>query len=217
MNATATESIAITADTKLASILESVICSRCGGTGRMPFSYAGGTCFKCGGTGSCYTKRGAAAREFYRSLARTSVKALHPGDKVLSEGFTAGTFTQPSRWVTVQSVQDTAQVAAAAGSYSEALAACGSCSLITDTDKALAAVESGATLIPRPDGGWAVFSGIRVESVSKSGERCSVTGDGDVQTTLDPAVRVAILKTVAEFQDSLTKAGKPRKGSRWAA
>jgi hypothetical protein len=211
------ESVTITSSTKLSAILESVTCGRCGGSGRMPYSVMNGVCFKCGGTGSVYTKRGAAARGFYRSLARTAPEALVPGDKFVSEGFTAGTFTQPSRWVTVESVQDNAQVAADAGSYSEALRACGSAAIITDADKALAAAERGATLLARKPGEYAAFEGICVTAVSKNGERCSSTGSGSVQTTLDPAVKVAILKTAAEYQESLTKAGKPRKGSRWAA
>jgi hypothetical protein len=212
-----TEPVTISADTKLSAILESVTCGRCGGSGRMPYSVANGVCFKCGGSGRCYTKRGAAARAFYRSLARTQVTALMPGDKILSQGFTAGSFTQPSRWVTVERVSDNAQIAAEAGDYASALKACGSASLIADADKVLAAAERGATLYPRSDGTMAGFEGIRVEATSKSGERVSSCGGGPVQTTLDPAVKVAILKTVAEFQESLTKAGKPRKGTRWAA
>ena len=37
-------------------------CSRCGGTGRMPFAAYGGVCFKCNGHANVYTRAGLAAR-----------------------------------------------------------------------------------------------------------------------------------------------------------
>jgi hypothetical protein len=210
----------VTAETRIGDVLETVICSRCGGSGRMPFSAYGGICFKCGGAGSCDTKRGAAARAFYRSLVRTPVEGLRAGDRILSEGFVAGTMSVPSRWVTVESVQDNAQVAAETGSYEAALSACGSCGVLSDADAVERAAAEGATLFPITRDGkpaMACFRGTRVEAVSKSGERHASTGDRAVLAKVDSEVCRAIYRTVAEYQENLTKAGTPRKRTRWAA
>lgn len=53
-------------DIKPAPFFESVVCSRCCGTGNYSFNPINGTrCFGCGGRGHKYTKRGAAALKFY--------------------------------------------------------------------------------------------------------------------------------------------------------
>lgn len=217
MNATE-NTITITRETSTSTIFESVICSRCGGSGRMPYSVANGVCFKCGGGGTTLTKRGAAARAFYRSLVETPVAALQSGERVHYQGFQAGSYHQASAWVTVERVSDNAAVAAEAGSYDEALKACGSCHELSDPEKIEAAYQRGATLLPNRRGSYGCFEGLRVEGTTKDGMSYSLGAmrDGTMLAKIDGAVKVAILKTVAEYQETLTKAGKPRKGSRWA-
>jgi hypothetical protein len=155
----------ITRETKLAHVYETQTCTRCGGGGMYgPRSVYGGRCFKCGGTGATYTKRGAATREFARRILHTTVDGIRPGDKVFYQGFTAGTFNQPSRWVTVDEVSS--------------------------------------------DG---------IQGHDKTGMAYNLLGNSEHQVAIDIEIRVALAKLAAEYQESLTKTGKPRKGSRWDA
>lgn len=157
---TATE---ITRETKLAHVYETQACTRCGGGGMYgPRSVYGGRCFKCGGTGATYTKRGAATREFTRRILHTTADGIRPGDKVFYQGFSAGTFNQPSRWVTVDEID-----------------------------------------------------GDRIKGHDKNGMNYDLTGEH--QVAIDIETRTALAKLAAEYQESLTKTGKPRKGSRWDA
>ena len=49
------------------STFEAETCGRCGGSGNYSFNQIDGTrCYGCGGSGIKLTKRGAAARAFYR-------------------------------------------------------------------------------------------------------------------------------------------------------
>jgi hypothetical protein len=64
-------------------------CSRCGGSGRMPFAAYGGVCFKCNGHGKTMTRAGQAARKTFietRDAAspRKKVSELEPGDKFMA-------------------------------------------------------------------------------------------------------------------------------------
>ena len=49
-------------------LFESNGCSRCGGSGKMPYSVYNGVCFKCNGKGEVLTKRGRVAQEFLNDL-----------------------------------------------------------------------------------------------------------------------------------------------------
>lgn len=217
---TTTPPAEVTAETKLSALLETRACGRCSGTGSFgPMSVMGGRCFKCGGTGRLYTKRGQAALDFYRGLAYTPVEGIAPGDKVRYDGFQAGSLTVPSRWLTVERIVDTAAEAAEAGTYEAALKAAGSCSILKTAEAVEKAAEAGATILPTPrDGEYAVFSGLRIEAVSKTGESFSLgeSKGSRKMVPLDRSVKLAILKTVAEYQLTLTKSGTPRKGTRWA-
>lgn len=80
MNATATVSF------------ETETCSRCGGTGNYSYCQRFGTvCFKCGGKKIVLSKRGAAAKQFYRDSFPTKLPIeLAVGDRFEGGGLTAG-------------------------------------------------------------------------------------------------------------------------------
>lgn len=72
---------------------EKSTCTRCGGSGQMPFAAYGGRCFKCNGRGETMTRAGAAAYKRVKkvqqevcSIPASSVKA---GDRIVgSDGKT---------------------------------------------------------------------------------------------------------------------------------
>lgn len=74
---------------------ETETCSRCGGSGTMPFTVHAGRCFKCEGAGTQLTKAGLAAAKrrttFLDSLPQVPVTELQAGDRI----------RHGSRWVSV--------------------------------------------------------------------------------------------------------------------
>lgn len=66
---------------------ETEVCSRCLGTGHYSFNGTHSRCYKCEGKngGRAYTKRGAAAKDFYLALRRKPAAVVAIGDKVRSE------------------------------------------------------------------------------------------------------------------------------------
>lgn len=66
--------------TKPATLFESEMCSRCGGSGRHSrCAMYGTTCFRCSGRGITLTKRGALAQEYYRKLCCLPAQEITPG------------------------------------------------------------------------------------------------------------------------------------------
>lgn len=62
------------------STFEAETCGRCGGSGNYSFNQIDGTrCYGCGGSGIKLTKRGVAARAFYRDSQMMPVADLQPG------------------------------------------------------------------------------------------------------------------------------------------
>ncbi len=201
---------------KIADIIETATCSRCGGSGRMPYSVHNGVCFKCGGRGVCDTKRGASARAFYRSLVRTPATAIQPGERVYMDGVSAGTFSMAGGWTTVDEVIDIAARPYRASSCSSLR--------VTEIDKIAAAVERGATIIPagvdtKGEDRVHVFEGLTIRCTQRNGDGYTfgAASGSTVLAAIDKSVKRAIIRTVAEYQDGLTKAGRPRKGTRWAS
>jgi len=86
-------------------LFEHVCCSRCGGSGRMPFAVYNGVCFKCDGNGSVLTKRGRAAQAYLNSLRQRRYGDFKVGDLILSEGFSAGSYSQPSYWCRIVEIK----------------------------------------------------------------------------------------------------------------
>lgn len=178
---------------KLAEILESVVCSRCGGTGHYSFNLMWGTvCFKCGGRKHLLTKRGAATRAYWESLLELPVEMLSPGDRI---------WASDRHWRTVVSIEDERECKAT-GHILDA-----------ESEQVEAARARGALIEERGDGRVTVYEGfnVRTQKVSYSG----VKGTMRVSPG-DPAVWSAMLKSAATFQGELTKQGKIAKRSRLA-
>lgn len=58
------------------SVFETEVCHRCGGTGNYSYNQVDGTvCYGCSGTGWQYTKRGFAARKWWKETFSNKVKA----------------------------------------------------------------------------------------------------------------------------------------------
>lgn len=85
--------------------LESKVCSRCGGEGKLwHFSNVhGGVCFKCNGAKNILTKRGSAANTYLLALRSKRAGDLKPGDTVREETM-AGPCNFIRCWMTVESV-----------------------------------------------------------------------------------------------------------------
>jgi hypothetical protein len=78
---------------------ESDTCSRCFGTGRMPYSAYGGVCFKCNGNRVCITAAGRAARKAFMAARREActlaeAQDLVVGDKISTDGERFHTVTE---------------------------------------------------------------------------------------------------------------------------
>lgn len=98
--------------TRTTIYFETQTCSRCGGTGRMPYSAYGGVCFKCNGQTKTFTRAGLAARKaFFAARAAAcetaSVTGLTAGQKVSFDG--------GERWRTVVADVDPTRECGSAG------------------------------------------------------------------------------------------------------
>jgi hypothetical protein len=66
---------------------ETATCTRCGGSGQMPFAAYGGRCFKCNGNGETMTAAGRRARAKVEAYAAEHLmvpaSAVRPGDKIV--------------------------------------------------------------------------------------------------------------------------------------
>ena len=141
--------------------LETETCSRCGGSGQ--YSYCtmyGSRCFKCHGKGKVYTKRGAIAADYLKTLRSKRAADLKPGDLILDEGIPG--FAAP-RWVKVEIVEPD-----------------------TQTPGRLVIICNKIN-----------FSGYQPDHMFRLGQ----TAEQKVET----------LKQAIEFQNTLTKTGKPRR------
>jgi hypothetical protein len=185
----------ITQETRLADVIETRSCSRCGGCGEYSFNMMDGTrCFGCGGSGVQQTKRGSAARALYTALTSMEAAYVRPGDVLWDphygrcrvEAVTANADDQHTGRI-----------------------------LPADDPALLEAAERGATIIPREGGEKAVvYEGLNIKT-----DRIRFGGtlpEKGMQLLISKEMRCAVLKTVAEYQAALTKAGKPRKASRYA-
>jgi hypothetical protein len=186
----------VTRSTKPADVFETDICSRCLGTGEYSYNPRDGKrCFGCGGRKTRLTKRGAAAKALWRTLNSTPLEHVKVGERILDS---------IRGWATVEAITSNAVDQSSGRMFP-----------VGDPriDEALA--RGAATKPSRHQGKpyVTVYEGINVKT-TKIG-----IGAADPSETVlvhSPDTQVAILKTVAEYQLTLTKTGKPRKGTRWA-
>lgn len=86
-------------------LLESTTCGRCGGSGKFSFNLMHGSrCYGCAGRGEVLTKRGKAAQAWLIEQRLIPAEDFKPGDLILSEGFSAGSYSEPTRWLRVAKV-----------------------------------------------------------------------------------------------------------------
>ncbi|NLP65551.1 hypothetical protein [Paraburkholderia sacchari] len=75
--------------------LETMTCSRCGGSGHFSYNQIHGTrCYGCNGTGKKYTKRGAAAAKFLSDLRSIPAEQFKVGDLILYQGISHSKFVR---------------------------------------------------------------------------------------------------------------------------
>lgn len=156
------------------SLFESVRCTRCGGSGRMPFSVRGGICFKCDGPGFVLTKRGRAAQAYLDALRTIPAEDFKPGDLILSSGFSAGSMTVASKWLKVTEVRT---------------------------------VDARKTYPNEPEGS------LMTEIVTEGGGSFgAMQGTAKWRKGFSAEEKAAQRAAALAYQDTLTKAGTPRKG-----
>lgn len=151
--------------------LERETCSRCMGTGT--YSYCtmyGDTCFKCRGAKIVYTKKGAAALAFLKSIRSRKVSELRPGD----------TIKTPLGWTKIEVIREHNPE-----------------------------VDGG-----RMVDGKVVQDGLTLET--SKGDLIMVKADATYEIMLTKAEQMATHAQAMAYQETLTKAGTPRKARKAA-
>lgn len=163
--------------------IERTTCSRCGGSGRMPFSVYNGLCFKCRGQGYTLTKRGAVANQYLRDLRSRPASELKAGDLIEAEYF----------------------------------------SINGSSVRYFARISSVEVITADNCGAWSVKPDGTREPLGLGQLRITVTSDkfGINVSSYEPARLVRVAQTAEQkaetlakalaYQDTLTKAGTPRK------
>lgn len=171
-------------------MFESVTCSRCGGTGQFSYCLRYGTkCFKCGGHKKVLTKRGAAASQYLRELRSKPAGELKVGDKIRALNVTLGGEPYES-WETIESMTPTSYYAGRGASgmwysnYEEPF--------------------NGNDEIK-----WEKIEAVEIKTNKGKLGAIPVTRKYRVAFTGEEAEKTAAL--ALEYQNSLTKAGTPRK------
>jgi hypothetical protein len=186
--------------TTLKEILEKETCGRCGGSGHYSFNMLDGTrCYGCGGSGSKYTKRGAAAKAYYLAMLTTDIALAQAGDRM---------FDRSSGWWTIEKIELSSEEIRS------------SCGLLELGSEKLAEAEARGARIGKEttqlDGRTMArcYEGYDIDCTRKTrrGEQRMGFGGQTGTIMLAPGdCKTALLKSTAAFQESLTKAGKPRK------
>jgi hypothetical protein len=87
-------------------LLESKPCGRCGGSGSYSFNLMHGSrCYGCNGKGEVLTKRGRVAQDWLNKQRMVRITEFKVGDAYFSTGFNAGSYSEPNRWITVESIE----------------------------------------------------------------------------------------------------------------
>ncbi len=141
--------------TQTRQMLETEVCSRCGGSGRHSYCQSWGTvCFRCQGVKRTLTKRGAAASKHLRQLRSKKLPDIRPGDSVRVDW-------PKVYWANVQAI------------------------------------------LPQAEGGFTMeCEGIRF---------AGLTSDSVFRVRQSREEATETLRQALEYQDSLTKQGKPRR------
>lgn len=179
-------------------LFENVPCSRCGGSGRMPFAVMNGICFKCSGAGAVLTKRGQAAQNFLDGLRHRRADELKVGDLIFSQGFSAGSFAVASSWGRIVSIEPTDNSGAVV--------------LVNGVQQPVAPGLKITTT---------VVSGGQDSGIPAWGVPSSAPQTSDLQCSVDHMVRIGFSKEekaaqreqALAFQATLTKSGTVRKAA----
>lgn len=95
---------------------ENKSCSRCGGSGSYSYNAMDGSrCYGCGGTGLQLTKRGAAARAFYRASLLKKLKDIQVGDQYFTNSGSMG--MGPMKWHLITKIEQHAPCYLVNGEY----------------------------------------------------------------------------------------------------
>lgn len=197
------------------------VCSRCQGGGT--YSYCqeyGDKCFKCQGTGHVLTKRGAAAKAYYKSLCTIHADSIKIGDLIEATGIGRGgrafiylakvsdirsrkailTVTKTMRQDGIMNVSHKIEY-----SYSDEFSVLSS---------------SGSTIERPNDAGYATGEGVFVEeyteySFETHSDKYGIASQTASKMVLTyPIDNAALIAKALEYQANLTKMGKERKLSK---
>lgn len=167
---------------------EVITCSRCGGTGEYSYNQLTGTrCFKCSGGRVVYSKRALAARRFWQEIRSRKVTEIKVGDVIWERGNDLPGCASPSRWVTVTEVR-------------------------TDAEEKARHEAGEATchgLHKNPDG--ETVRTFYYALTTGSSTRYHFPTDSVIVKASSPEEAKEKLARALEYQNSLTKTGKPRK------
>lgn len=184
----------ITRETKLIEVLEYEACGRCGGTGEYSWNQVDGSrCYGCNGKGSRLTKRGQAAFAYSQALRTMPVECLAVGDSIM-----VSTGWMREGWSRVLEIGEPKWGVTG--------------HILREGDPRLdeARADENCKVEPYKADGEFIVHHREVEATAKRGSTNLALGD-EVMTSILADDKVVHLKAVAAFQDSLTKAGKPRK------
>lgn len=197
-------------------LFEIETCTRCHGSGK--FSYCqdyGDTCFKCRGNGAVLTKRGQVAQAYYVSLCEIPVSEVKIGMRIKVKGMTLGgkpfTYIAPITEIASQdAVRTTVKTRQTDGCGRSRLHVQYSVEYSSDEGFSIMGSSGGTVESDGEEGTFVdTFKEYRITTFSeKYGQKSQIeTGKLRVYRDDDEMRR----KQALAYQETLTKAGKPRK------
>lgn len=196
------------------------VCSRCGGSST--YSYCqeyGNKCFKCAGSGHVLTKRGAAAKAYYKSLCTIPAEMVKIGDIVECTGITRGS----RAFIYVAQVTDI-RSRKAIKTVTKSMRIDGimnvSHTIEYSNHEGFGVISSsGATIERSNDPGYSTGAGVFVEEYTEYSFETHSDKYGISRQTVHgmvltyPIDNAALIAKTMVYQDNLTKMGKERKRS----
>lgn len=194
------------------------VCSRCGGGGK--YSYCqeyGDKCFKCHGTGHVLTKRGAAAKAFYKRLCTVPAASIVVGDYIEATGFTRGgrAFVYVAKVVAIRSRK--AVMTTIKTMHPDGIMNVNHTIAYSDCEGFGILGSSGSTIKRSTDPGYATGAGTFVEEFTEYGFTTHSDKYGDSGQIVSgmvltyPIDNAALIAKALTYQANLTKMGKERK------